>query len=163
PGGVSAPVPGAGGHASSDVRGAGVEARHGVGAHLDVAAGAGADSRCAQAAPARGGDAEAEAGRVPARGRAGGRARREGEAGAPGRRGERQRAGGCVAGGAAMRRSRAVQWLVVCGTMVMCSGCFDLVQEIWLEAGGGGRLRLEISLPKTLLGLGRMAGEDLLV
>ena len=62
-----------------------------------------------------------------------------------------------------MRRSRVVRWVVVCGTLAMCSGCFDLVQEIWLEAGGGGRLRLEISLPKTLLGLGRMGGEDLLV
>lgn len=62
-----------------------------------------------------------------------------------------------------MRRSRAVQWVVVCGTLALCSGCFDLVQEIWLEAGGGGRLRLEVILPKTLLGLGRIGGEDLLV
>lgn len=61
------------------------------------------------------------------------------------------------------RRSRAAQWVVVCGVLALCSGCFDLVQEIWLEAGGGGRLKLEIALPKSLLGLGRMGGEDLLV
>jgi len=61
------------------------------------------------------------------------------------------------------RRSRAAQWVVVCGALALCSGCFDLVQEIWLEAGGGGRLKLEIVLPKSLLGLGRMGGEDLLV
>jgi hypothetical protein len=51
----------------------------------------------------------------------------------------------------------------MCGTLALCSGCFDLVQEIWLEAGGGGRMRLEVILPKTLLGLGRIGGEDLLV
>jgi hypothetical protein len=51
----------------------------------------------------------------------------------------------------------------MCGTLALCSGCFDLVQEIWLEVGGGGRMRLEVVLPKTLLGLGRIGGEDLLV
>jgi hypothetical protein len=61
------------------------------------------------------------------------------------------------------RRSRAAQWLVVCGALALGSGCFDLVEEIWLEAGGGGRMKLEIVLPKSLLGLGRMGGEDLLV
>jgi len=52
---------------------------------------------------------------------------------------------------------------VVCGALALCSGCFDLVQEIWLEAGGGGRLRLEISVPKSLLSMGRLGGEDLLL
>jgi len=51
----------------------------------------------------------------------------------------------------------------MCGVLALCSGCFDVVEEIWLEVGGGGRLRLEIALPKSLLGLGRMGGEDLLV
>lgn len=62
-----------------------------------------------------------------------------------------------------MKRSRGWRWVVACVAMAMCSGCFDLVQEIWLEAGGGGRLRLEISLPKSLLAMGRLGGEDLLV
>jgi hypothetical protein len=48
-------------------------------------------------------------------------------------------------------------------TMALCSGCFDVLQEIWLEAGGGGRLRLELSLPKALLAMGRFGGDDLLV
>ena len=52
---------------------------------------------------------------------------------------------------------------MVCGALALCSGCFDLVQEIWLEAGGGGRLRLEISVPKSLLSMGRLGGEDLLL
>jgi len=62
-----------------------------------------------------------------------------------------------------MRRSRAAQWMVVAGALALCSGCFALVQEVWPEAGGGGRMRLEISLPKSLLSMGRLGGEDLLV
>ncbi|HVE82295.1 MAG TPA: hypothetical protein VND93_05585 [Myxococcales bacterium] len=61
------------------------------------------------------------------------------------------------------RRSRAGRWLLAGASLLLCSGCFDVVEEIWLEAGGGGRLRLEISLPKSLLSMGRLGGEDLLV
>jgi hypothetical protein len=52
---------------------------------------------------------------------------------------------------------------VAVSSLVFLTGCFDLLEEIWLETTGGGRLRVEISLPKTLLAMGRLGGEDVLV
>lgn len=55
------------------------------------------------------------------------------------------------------------RWLVAASSLVLLTGCFDLLEEIWLETGGGARLKVEISVPKALLAMGRLGGQDLLL
>lgn len=51
------------------------------------------------------------------------------------------------------RAVRVSVWVLCVVAVTSLSGCFDLLQEIWVAADGSARLRLEVALPKSVLHL----------
>jgi hypothetical protein len=53
-----------------------------------------------------------------------------------------------------------LRWLLAPLVLLTLTGCFDLLQEIWILPDGSGRVVLDVSLPKSLLDLARTQGKD---
>lgn len=52
------------------------------------------------------------------------------------------------------------RWLLAPLLLLTLTGCFDLLQEVWLLPDGSGRVVLDVGLPKSLLDLARSQGKD---
>ncbi|WP_375770247.1 hypothetical protein NR798_04955 [Archangium gephyra] len=53
-----------------------------------------------------------------------------------------------------------LRWLLAPLVLLTLTGCFDLLQEIWILPDGSGRVVFDIGLPKTFLDLARSQGKD---
>jgi hypothetical protein len=60
-------------------------------------------------------------------------------------------------------RPPRLRWLLAPLVLLTLTGCFDLLQEIWILPDGSGRVVFDIGLPKTFLDLARSQGKDPLV
>ncbi|WPB76205.1 hypothetical protein KYC5002_45360 [Archangium violaceum] len=58
------------------------------------------------------------------------------------------------------RPSPRLRWLLAPLVLLTLTGCFDLLQEIWILPDGSGRVVLDVGLPKTFLDLARTQGKD---
>jgi hypothetical protein len=55
---------------------------------------------------------------------------------------------------------RSLRWLLAPLVLLTLTGCFDLLQEVWLLPDGSGRVVVDVALPKPLLDLARAQGKD---
>lgn len=53
-----------------------------------------------------------------------------------------------------------LRWLLAPLVLLTLTGCFDLLQEVWLLPDGSGRVVFDVGLPKTFLDLARTQGKD---
>ncbi|AKI99910.1 Hypothetical protein AA314_01537 [Archangium gephyra] len=53
-----------------------------------------------------------------------------------------------------------LRWLLAPLVLLTLTGCFDLLQEIWILPDGSGRVVLDVGLPKSFLDLARTQGKD---
>ncbi|WNG43581.1 hypothetical protein F0U60_05275 [Archangium minus] len=53
-----------------------------------------------------------------------------------------------------------LRWLLAPLMLLTLTGCFDLLQEIWLLPDGSGRVVFDVGLPKSFLDLARTKGMD---
>ncbi|QSQ23096.1 hypothetical protein JY651_49795 [Pyxidicoccus parkwayensis] len=54
-------------------------------------------------------------------------------------------------------------WLLATLALVTLTGCFDLVQEVWINPDGSARVVLDVGIPKSLVALGgKHGGQDLM-
>ncbi|HYO72476.1 MAG TPA: hypothetical protein VEU33_41035 [Archangium sp.] len=58
------------------------------------------------------------------------------------------------------RPAPRLRWLLAPLVLLTLTGCFDLLQEIWLLPDGSGRVVLDVGLPKSFLDLARTQGTD---
>lgn len=49
-------------------------------------------------------------------------------------------------------------WLLAALAMLTLTGCFDLVQEVWINPDGSARVVLDLAFPKALMALGETRG-----
>ncbi|MFY0563470.1 hypothetical protein ACN28E_06455 [Archangium lansingense] len=59
-----------------------------------------------------------------------------------------------------VRPPLSLRWLLAPLMLLTLTGCFDLLQEIWLLPDGSGRVVLDVGLPKSFLDLARSQGKD---
>jgi hypothetical protein len=59
-----------------------------------------------------------------------------------------------------VRPAPRLRWLLAPLVLLTLTGCFDLLQEIWILPDGSGRVVFDIGLPKTFLDLARSQGKD---
>jgi hypothetical protein len=57
-------------------------------------------------------------------------------------------------------RSTHLRWLLAPLVLLTLTGCFDLLQEIWILPDGSGRVVFDVGLPKSFLDLARTRGKD---
>lgn len=55
---------------------------------------------------------------------------------------------------------RRLRWLLACFALLSLTGCFDLLQELWILPDGSGRVVFDVGLPKSFLDLARARGKD---
>jgi hypothetical protein len=53
-----------------------------------------------------------------------------------------------------------LRWLLACFALLTLTGCFDLLQELWILPDGSGRVVFDVGLPKSFLDLARTRGKD---
>ncbi|HEX5750804.1 MAG TPA: hypothetical protein VFZ09_31560 [Archangium sp.] len=53
-----------------------------------------------------------------------------------------------------------LRWLLAPLVLLTLTGCFDLLQEIWILPDGSGRVVLDVGLPRSFLDLARTQGKD---
>lgn len=53
-----------------------------------------------------------------------------------------------------------LRWLLAPLMLLTLTGCFDLLQEIWILPDGSGRVVFDVGLPRTFLDLARSQGKD---
>jgi hypothetical protein len=53
-----------------------------------------------------------------------------------------------------------LRWLLAPLMLLSLTGCFDLLQELWILPDGSGRVVLDVALPKSFLDLARLQGKD---
>lgn len=53
-----------------------------------------------------------------------------------------------------------LRWLLACCALLTLTGCFDLLQELWILPDGSGRVVFDVGLPKSFLDLARARGKD---
>ncbi|QRN96377.1 hypothetical protein JRI60_46460 [Archangium violaceum] len=58
------------------------------------------------------------------------------------------------------RSAPRLKWLLAPLVLLTLTGCFDLLQEIWILPDGSARAVFDVSLPKSLLDLARAKGTD---
>lgn len=59
-----------------------------------------------------------------------------------------------------LRPHRRLRWLLACCALLTLTGCFDLLQELWILPDGSGRVVFDVGLPKSFLDLARARGKD---
>jgi hypothetical protein len=52
------------------------------------------------------------------------------------------------------------RWLLAPLVLLSLTGCFDLLEEIWLLPDGSARVVFDVGLPKTILNAAKLKGED---
>lgn len=52
------------------------------------------------------------------------------------------------------------RWLLAALMLLTLTGCFDLLQEIWILPDGSARAVFDVALPKSLMGLARAGGKN---
>ncbi|MBJ6759863.1 hypothetical protein JGU66_03755 [Myxococcaceae bacterium JPH2] len=52
------------------------------------------------------------------------------------------------------------RWLLAALAMLSLTGCFDMVEDVWLHSDGSARVRVDLSMPRALLPLAQAGGED---
>ncbi|PTL79887.1 hypothetical protein [Vitiosangium sp. GDMCC 1.1324] len=53
-----------------------------------------------------------------------------------------------------------LRWLLAPLALLSLTGCFDLLQELWILPDGSGRVVFDVGLPKSFLDLARARGKD---
>lgn len=49
-------------------------------------------------------------------------------------------------------------WLLATLALLTLTGCFDLVQDVWINPDGSARVVLDVAIPKSLVKLGELGG-----
>jgi hypothetical protein len=65
-----------------------------------------------------------------------------------------------MAPSSARRPLPRLRWLLASVVLLTLTGCFDLLQEVWLHPDGSGRVVFDVALPKSFLDLARVRGKD---
>ncbi|MFL5356594.1 hypothetical protein [Archangium sp.] len=53
-----------------------------------------------------------------------------------------------------------LRWLLAYVALLSLTGCFDLLQELWILPDGSGRVVFDVGLPRSFLDLARAQGKD---